>query len=145
MEMTAGTSIKDASLCFKSAAFNRFQRRRIRSRQSVTLFSRLAAQEIYSRWSPHHQNTCRLQVAGGGCSRSGGRARQPAALHVVLRTPYSCKDCMLLPESLPSREDIPFHSLCEHHLLPFSGTAHIAYFPDGRHCNMPQLNLISMT
>jgi len=27
--------------------------------------------------------------------------------------------------------DIPFYSLCEHHLLPFFGTAHVAYLPDG--------------
>jgi GTP cyclohydrolase I len=26
--------------------------------------------------------------------------------------------------------DIEFYSLCEHHLLPFSGTAHVAYLPD---------------
>ncbi len=28
-------------------------------------------------------------------------------------------------------KDIPFHSHCEHHMVPFVGTAHIAYFPSG--------------
>lgn len=27
--------------------------------------------------------------------------------------------------------DIPFYSVCEHHLLPFLGVAHVAYIPDG--------------
>ena len=27
--------------------------------------------------------------------------------------------------------DIPFTSMCEHHLLPFIGYAHVAYLPDG--------------
>lgn len=27
--------------------------------------------------------------------------------------------------------DIPFNSMCEHHLVPFIGTAHIAYLPKG--------------
>jgi len=27
--------------------------------------------------------------------------------------------------------DIPFYSICEHHLMPFIGSAHIAYLPSG--------------
>jgi len=28
--------------------------------------------------------------------------------------------------------DIPFHSICEHHLLPFTGLAQVAYHPSGK-------------
>jgi GTP cyclohydrolase I len=36
----------------------------------------------------------------------------------------NCDEIVLL-------RDIPFYSICEHHLMPFIGVAHVAYLPSG--------------
>lgn len=35
--------------------------------------------------------------------------------------------------------DIPFNSMCEHHLLPFMGHAHVAYLPRGKVLGLSKL------
>lgn len=42
-------------------------------------------------------------------------------------------------DELVLARDIPFASLCEHHLLPFSGVAHVAYMPSDRILGLSKL------
>ncbi|MCP4589117.1 MAG: GTP cyclohydrolase I FolE [bacterium] len=47
------------------------------------------------------------------------------ARHLVTRFAETYDELVVL-------RDIPFNSMCEHHLMPFEGKAHIAYLPDGK-------------
>jgi GTP cyclohydrolase IA len=42
-------------------------------------------------------------------------------------------------DELVIARSIPFHSLCEHHLLPFHGVAHVAYLPADRILGLSKL------
>lgn len=42
-------------------------------------------------------------------------------------------------DELVLTRDIPFHSLCEHHLMPFAGVAHVGYLPGERILGLSKL------
>lgn len=42
-------------------------------------------------------------------------------------------------DELVLARDIPFHSLCHHHMLPFSGVAHVGYLPADRILGLSKL------
>lgn len=63
--------------------------------------------------------------------------RQTAAEVVgdAIFTEESCGDIVIV-------RDIPVHSLCEHHMLPFTGKAHVAYIPDGKVIGLSKIGRI---
>jgi GTP cyclohydrolase I len=60
-----------------------------------------------------------------------GLQRDPAR-HLKVTFPEAYDEIVLV-------RDIPFHSTCEHHLLPFGGVAHVAYLPNGRVTGLSKL------
>lgn len=42
-------------------------------------------------------------------------------------------------DELVIARDIPFHSLCQHHMLPFKGVAHVGYLPGDRILGLSKL------
>lgn len=53
-----------------------------------------------------------------------GGYTEDAAKHLEKRFHVENNDMVI-------EKDIPFYSFCEHHMLPFYGTAAVAYIPDG--------------
>ena len=87
-----------------------------------------------------------LLDALGADPAAGGLADTPrrvAAAYAELLTPAP-----FIPTTFPNDEDydelvmaraIPFHSLCQHHLLPFHGVAHVGYLPGDRVVGLSKL------
>ncbi|MBS0263000.1 MAG: GTP cyclohydrolase I FolE [Planctomycetes bacterium] len=57
---------------------------------------------------------------------------QDPARHLRVQFPEDYDELVLV-------KDIPFTSMCEHHLLPFNGVAHVAYLPNGHVTGLSKL------
>ncbi len=81
-----------------------------------------------------------LEAIGEKTSREGlvGTPRRVANMYEEIFSGLDCKPEQFLEvffteyhDELVLVKDIPIYSMCEHHLLPFYGKAHVAYIPKG--------------
>lgn len=111
----------------------------------------LAADQALPSGSPALQRVARDLLVGVGENpdRAGLREtpRRVAESLAFLTEGYHLDPRAIIGEALfPERfddmvivRDIEFYSLCEHHLLPFFGTVHIGYLPNGRIVGLSKL------
>ena len=88
-----------------------------------------------------------LLALGADLSREGLREtpRRMAESFAELLSPTPFTPTTFVNEGydeLVVARDIPFHSLCEHHLLPFHGVAHVAYLPGDRIIGLSKLGRV---
>ena len=66
------------------------------------------------------------------CEEIYGGLGHEADQHLLKQFPVENNEIVL-------EKDITFYSMCEHHLMPFYGKAHIAYIPDGKVVGLSKL------
>ena len=66
------------------------------------------------------------------CEEIYGGLGHEADQHLLKQFPVENNEIVLV-------KDITFYSMCEHHLMPFYGKAHVAYIPDGKVVGLSKL------
>lgn len=66
------------------------------------------------------------------CEEIYGGLGHEADLHLLKQFPVENNEIVL-------EKDITFYSMCEHHLMPFYGKAHLAYIPNGKVTGLSKL------
>ena len=73
-----------------------------------------------------------LRVANAMCDLTRGYEQDPIATLCSAKFNEDYNQMVIV-------KDIQVYSLCEHHLLPFYGKAHVAYIPNGYICGLSKI------